>query len=275
MTDEPGIPTAGEIRQLPRWAQVAFAARCARWVMPIFEAWPSAKKEDVAAVKGAIMYAERAAANAAAEDAVCILRTRQAARATGAAGPRYAAAAAAADAAADAVAADEDAADAAAYAGAADAADAAYAADAPEATARIAHKAATEPAGIVASGIRRDFERLENAAEKEDWTDETPVNPEFFGPLWSKEQEVNWKKAREAYLRPGRKVKGAENLHEDERLRLCVYTSESTNEDELVDRIVELYRALNEYHIACGGRGLTIDDWHIFVRQARPAGVPV
>lgn len=32
-------------------------------------------------------------------------------------------------------------------------------------------------------GMRRDLQRLKRAVAKSDWTDETPVPPEFFGPL--------------------------------------------------------------------------------------------
>jgi hypothetical protein len=35
MADEVELPTEAEIRQLPRWARVAFAARCARRVLPL------------------------------------------------------------------------------------------------------------------------------------------------------------------------------------------------------------------------------------------------
>jgi hypothetical protein len=36
MPHKAGIPTKGEIAKLPRWARVAFAARCARRVQPVF-----------------------------------------------------------------------------------------------------------------------------------------------------------------------------------------------------------------------------------------------
>ncbi len=38
MSEKVNIPTEKEIGQLPRWAQVAFAARCARRVQPLFKA---------------------------------------------------------------------------------------------------------------------------------------------------------------------------------------------------------------------------------------------
>ncbi len=60
------VPIEKEIAALPRWARVAFAARCARRVQPLFQAfWPEAPPEHVAAVDTAITLAERAAAGSA------------------------------------------------------------------------------------------------------------------------------------------------------------------------------------------------------------------
>jgi hypothetical protein len=48
---------------LPHWKRVAFAARCARRVRPLFdEAWPEATAKRVAAIDLAITLAERSAA---------------------------------------------------------------------------------------------------------------------------------------------------------------------------------------------------------------------
>lgn len=63
---EPQIPTKDEIAALPWWARVAFAARCARRVLPLFQAgWPSAPKKHVHAVTMAVETAERSATDAA------------------------------------------------------------------------------------------------------------------------------------------------------------------------------------------------------------------
>ena len=55
---QPTIPTMQELSRLPRRAVVAFAARCARHVQPIFAAWPGATQEHIAAVDRAISLAE-------------------------------------------------------------------------------------------------------------------------------------------------------------------------------------------------------------------------
>lgn len=52
-----------DVAQLPHWARVAFAARCARLVQPLFiENWPNARPERHDAVARAIMLAEQSAA---------------------------------------------------------------------------------------------------------------------------------------------------------------------------------------------------------------------
>lgn len=49
--------------RLPHWTRVAFAARCARRVQPLFaEAWPDATPGRVEAVERAIVLAEQSAA---------------------------------------------------------------------------------------------------------------------------------------------------------------------------------------------------------------------
>jgi hypothetical protein len=69
MGDDVKLPTEKEVRQLPRWARVAFAARCARRVEPLLKLhWPEAPQQDVQAVGMAIRAAEIAAARA---DAAC------------------------------------------------------------------------------------------------------------------------------------------------------------------------------------------------------------
>jgi hypothetical protein len=40
--------------------------------------------------------------------------------------------------------------------------------------------------------IRRDFARLKKLARNEKWTDDTPVPPEVFGPMWPEGVEPYW-----------------------------------------------------------------------------------
>lgn len=56
---------ADDIASLPHWARVAFAARCARTVLPLFRsAWPDAAPRRVASLEAAIQFAEQSAAAA-------------------------------------------------------------------------------------------------------------------------------------------------------------------------------------------------------------------
>lgn len=67
-------------------------------------------------------------------------------------------------------------------------------------------------------------------------------------------------------------VEAIEQKAPNERLLLRLYVEEFSPKDKVVEGIVNLYRALNKYHIACGGNGLIIDDWQTFVREAQPIG---
>lgn len=58
----PPVPTQAEIATLPRWAQVAFAARCARRVQPLVKAfWPDIPEHHERAVDDAIRASARSA----------------------------------------------------------------------------------------------------------------------------------------------------------------------------------------------------------------------
>lgn len=60
---EDTLPTPAEIAALPRWVRVAFAARCAQWVVKLFSAsWTGAPPQHVSSVESAVTFAELAAA---------------------------------------------------------------------------------------------------------------------------------------------------------------------------------------------------------------------
>ncbi len=60
---------------------------------------------------------------------------------------------------------------------------------------------------------------------------------------------------------------------EGEFLFLRAHANEPISKDELINDLVGLCKAINRYHIACDGRGLTIDDWRTFVWEDITAGV--
>jgi hypothetical protein len=65
MADKVKLPTKKGIAELPQWARVAFAARCARRVLPLFKHfWKDAPQKHVVAVTRAVELAERSAAEA-------------------------------------------------------------------------------------------------------------------------------------------------------------------------------------------------------------------
>ena len=151
------LPTRQEIAKLTRWAIVAFAARCARRVLPIFAAtWPEAPDKHKQAVANAVAVAERVAASV---DAVDIAVDTDAASAAFAAKPFSVSAASAAKAASAAF---------------------------------VANTAYASLPNSEAVTIRADFEKLKQACIEQKWNGKTPVPPEFFGPLWP-DGEPDWK----------------------------------------------------------------------------------
>lgn len=227
------------LARLPRWACVAFAARCARRVQPLYKlAWADApdRERHVAAIDRAITLAESCAGAAAdagagaAADAVDA-RAADAANAAARAAGYAAGYAAAADADADADAA---AAYAAAYAAAGDAA--------------------------ANAAMQRDVALLAAAAKDEGWTDRTPVPPAFFGPLWPEGVPEGWPAAEE----------GSENCE----LVFELEVPEDTDDETIYTRAVELADRADALHRAYGGRGLKVKAVEVFDQSRVREGVP-
>ncbi|MFC1636331.1 hypothetical protein ACFL5Z_15990 [Planctomycetota bacterium] len=243
------LPTEKEIAKLPRLAIVAFAARCARRVQPLFASiWPEVPEKHKKAVTGAIKITEEIAADrrvtADATDAKGVFKTINATDAA------YAAVKTAAYAADAAFATDLD----TAYV--------AYTA------ARAAFYAAYSTNHITC--INADFTRLKQAAKKENWTDETPVPPEFFGPLWP-DGEPDWKKF--ITTRKKRRRRKGKKRGSQQGLSIQVVVPDSASEEQVTEELIGLFQSLNEYHIAHDGNGLTIEDFQSFVRDGVLVGV--
>jgi hypothetical protein len=233
------MPSREELGKLPRWTIVAFAARCARRVQPLFKAlWPKAPAKHCKAVEGAIRLAEFSAATGR------VAAWRGATwRATGRVATRRAATWRAPEA------------DYAAFA-AYVAANAAIAADAAPDAARAAyaavHAATPNRAGgkgwrdAVVRATRVDIEKVKTAAKKERWTDETPVPPEFFGPLWPEGEPAGWPSAR---IEADEPITGT--YCEQPSIDLYVDPGDASTET-----IQEVLAALSDLHVAAGGLGL-------------------
>ena len=194
------LPAEEEIAELPRWAQVAFAARCARRVLPLFlQKWPDAPQSYVAQLAWAVDVSEKSAARSGAGDVwappagaitclayVCdavINADRNRARAvevivaTGVAITKFK-----------------------------DRAENIFDPHLSTGVAVITHNASVALANGIATSretyssavmvadavIRRDFDHLANLSDWGRWTDETPVPPEVFGPLWPEGVPVGW-----------------------------------------------------------------------------------
>ena len=267
------IPTKEEIAKLPRWAQVAFAARCARRVQPIFKAgWSDAPKELIDAVEITITFAEdSAAAPTAAERAAT--HANNAALAASAAS---AAASKAAYASPTSFAITIAARSAQVAAHAADASTAAYnalstdsAAIHAASTAHEASRAAMAYASAVASAMRVDFDYLLSLSERENWKDNTPVPTGVFGPIWPHAEPEGWPDIHES------EPDSAPAISEQDQtltLRIAVPSMPDTpqNREKIREHIRKLIVKASQLHIAEGGSGLKIKK----IKTRVPAGIP-
>lgn len=176
-----GMPSEGEIKQLPRWARVAFAARCARRVQPLFnQFWSDAPAQHNKAVERAIRLAEESASKAFSNEEALY------------------AASEADNAAVAALGGSNQLASDPAYA-------AAYAAylvidqdnlnnTRSNSVIRSLSKglSRTEKRKYVQQ-IRNDYERLNKHSREYNWNGRTPVTPDMFGPMWP-EEEPDWER---------------------------------------------------------------------------------
>ena len=183
MPDEIRLPTEEEIAQLPRWAQVAFAARCARRVQPLFTAgWAKSAGTRAEAVDRAISLTEAYAADPTSGNPTSVREAADSvykiAYATAESDPGSSVRRAASDAAFAAASAAFDHNESFQYAKHASL-------GAPVVEGRV------NPERVL-QAMRRDFELLQGAAQREKWTDDTPVPMAFFGPLWPEGEPEGW-----------------------------------------------------------------------------------
>lgn len=242
------VPTPDEILKLPHWAQVALAARCARRVQPLYTRFREATDKNVAAVDRAITLAETAATRA------MLVGT---------------------DARAAATVVYLDAAGVYAAHTAAHAATAAHADEVTKATAnavRDAILAGSSKSALVKQMIRQDFLTLVDIAQRDNWTDKTPVPPSVFGPLWPDEAPdwavSNTSKTPAAEPTP---IKASPQPARRQRLIVTATVPEHLDAEVVTEELLALYRTMNDHFIALGGPGLTLEEF----RRLVPAGVPV
>lgn len=210
MDDAMRVPASQELAELPRWAQVAFAIRCARRVQPLFQAtWPDAPEEAVAAIEHALRCAEQLLTGLAVPTKADILAIGAALRASNRDDDFENS---------DALGVTNDA--ALAFLAAYEAHTHAYAAEEAAFAASTVHvylahaeclahldalsgvdDSTTAARFVVRAAIAlwattwRDFKVLRAMGMEEGWTDDTRPSLESLGPLWLEGEEPNWKEA--------------------------------------------------------------------------------
>ena len=222
----PILPSEDEIAELPRWSRVAFAARCARRVLPLYiYSWPDGKSPYQVELQSIVDLEQLAGTtNSNAHyprNRICY-------------GTIFA--------------------------------------GMPELAAQVASllgdlilpiltpisqvqsirgsikKAAAASQGIedITPFIRRDFDHLLKLAEWQKWTDDTPVPPEVFGPLWPEGPPKGWPADPDVPPRAD--------------LPLELFSRAKVLEQMTEDETVNLFNQINAYYIARTGTRLTMED---------------
>lgn len=229
------IPTLEEIAALPQVARAAFAARCARRVLPVWRSYQlHYGNEDTAGTPdSAVVQAELAThlGGGMSESAYTDYAYLAADAADHATNPAAAAAARAAARAVDAVASvDNKCLNDAAF-GAAQAA--AFACDAVS--------------GGSSGMIRRDFDVVREAAIAGNWDDITPVRPEVFGELWPDGPPAGWPTEEGTPAQPPSTSPSSKSPV------LEVYIDPGNASKKTLQNVLD---ALSDLHMAHGGLGL-------------------
>ncbi|HVL12719.1 MAG TPA: hypothetical protein VM529_09145 [Gemmata sp.] len=251
--DQPNTapPTEEEVAKLPRWARVAFAARCARRVFPLLSfAWREATSEHRGAVGQAITVAESSATQGRTHTGTELalrdsLVVAERASASSPQSPKIAvivinAARVAAFSAKDRLS---------------PAVENRYAATAGDLATGAASVIPLAEAAL-RNNMRRDFDHLARLAEAYEWTDDTPVPPEVFGPLWSEGPPKGW---------PAAEVPARTEL------AIEAFARDRATEQMIEDDVVNLFNALNRYHIARSGVRLTLEQFRSLLPSLVPA----
>ncbi|HEX4610745.1 MAG TPA: hypothetical protein VH092_21325, partial [Urbifossiella sp.] len=106
--------------------------------------------------------------------------------------------------------------------------------------------------------ILADFRAISHLSAANHWTNETPVPPWLFGPMW-----------------PNGVPKGWPEADPEERLVVTVATPAEMPVEEVVGFQNELHDLLSQLAIAHGGTGLTLDRTGRDVPVVVPAGTGV
>ncbi len=292
-------PTEGNLRQLPRWAKVAFAARCARRVQPLFATfWWKAPREHIAALDNAIALAESFSCTSRIDDYdydVASANAFNAARAAHAADanaevasahgdltvgvePSYAASIASnansARAAAAAALAATRAADAIceAISNADFTTDGPIAAEAARAAALAADRT-VDARQAVTDAMWRDFDALTEAAARLRWTNDSPIPSDVFGPLWPDAEPEWWPNSVMIAASASAPAPAPPPQRDPDQLELRLTLPADATDDEIAQATADMILAASRAHQAAGGSGLKPDWMKVYKTAPVPQGV--
>ncbi|MFG0246886.1 MAG: hypothetical protein ACF8MF_12635 [Phycisphaerales bacterium JB052] len=241
------LPTEEEIAKLPKWAKLAFAARCARRVLPLYQFHtPEASKDDLDHLDYMVGLHEGFAANASFTlssdhkhvpgDASGISVNAANSMAAGVAGVI--------DELRDIRSPLEH--------------------DELDAKSVIYHlvkrSARSTNSETHLQQIRADLKLLELLSLQEKWTDDTPVPPEVFGPMWPEGVPERWPEEDSQYEQNGSEVL-------EFAFALPPMPNCSEVRDALRTRIREVLMKANAVHLAEGGSGLEIKEALVFSEE--------
>lgn len=223
----PILPSEDEIAELPRWARVAFAARCARHGEFAYMArFPDEGGRASTVVNELIREVERTALFGARPSS---LKTRNDFTDTelrvfirDLVMPAFEASWQSYDSVSSVIA------------------------TAVAATASANAIASIAESSLGNKAIRRDFDHLLKLAEWQKWTDDTPVPPEVFGPLWPEGPPKGWPADPDVPQRAD--------------LPLELLSRAKVLEQMTEDETVNLFNQINAYYIARTGIRLTMED---------------
>lgn len=271
-----GLPriTLEELQAIPRTAVIALAARCARRALPFYRRfWEQAPAEHVGALEYAISAAEGVATTgqtgslanlSEAEEAASAIMTAIAKRHLGPShggGDPAKTARFPADSAVQALMAASSRAEWAQHALAS--IDSVLQAYGLTPGGEFVGDALTDAYGDQAdTAARIDYETLRACAEREQWTDSTPVPPAFFGPLWPDGGPRGWP------------VQESESEHQSPELILEIDAPDTLTAAETMARVAELVESLDGVHRAFGGNGLRVANVEVLVDAGSPVGAP-
>lgn len=255
-----GLPTRADLRVLPRWARVAYAARCAQRVQPLFvKFWPNAPERHVDAINRAIALSVDAAA---APTRANVSALKIAARNSNAAAFAVNLAYAKAELENRIQGHPEDVAACAAKAVAA-------ALTAARSNSRWAGAESAFGTAQLASLVsvntlvptRLDLELLHGLARSEGWTDKTAVDAARLGTLWPFGMPEGWPEdARE------RRV-------DDVTIEIEIDVPDDATDEEVVAMAAKAAAAASRVNYALGGNGLRLRSIDVEQNAAVPGGV--